>query len=126
MTSRLLQCKRYGCRGILAKTEDEYGSYISCLLCGAEHSIDGQLLETRDPIAEGINVHVFEKHNELAPGMMVNGRSKGDRPRKPTLNELSQQSSLEIQNNNKGERLPNDLKELKEMYRLKVKNMGVG
>ena len=49
----------------------------------------------------------------------------GGRPRLETLSELRQQSSLDVQdNNNGGNRLPNGLRELKEMYRLKIKGVG--
>lgn len=46
----------------------------------------------------------------------------GGRPRLPTIEELRQQAAPE--NNNGGSRLPNGLKELKELYKLRIKNNG--
>ena len=46
------------------------------------------------------------------------------RPRLPTLDELRQQSSLEVQNKRKGGKLPTGIKELKEMYKLQNKAKG--
>ena len=47
----------------------------------------------------------------------------GGRPRLRTLVQLRQHSSLEVKNNNGG-RLPNGLRELKEMFKLKNIRLG--
>lgn len=49
----------------------------------------------------------------------------GGRPRLQTLSQLRQHSSLEVKNNNGGySRLPNGLRELKEMMKLRNITMG--
>lgn len=50
--------------------------------------------------------------------------NKGGRPRLLSLSEIRQQASLEAQNKNNGGKLPNGLKQLKEM--LKLRNITVG
>ena len=48
--------------------------------------------------------------------------NKGGRPRNKTLEEIKgQQSSLEVQNKKDGGSIPNGLRKLKEMYRLRNK-----
>ncbi len=49
--------------------------------------------------------------------------NKGGRPRLKTLSELRQHASLEVNKSNGG-RLPNGLKELKEMFRLQNIRLG--
>jgi len=45
--------------------------------------------------------------------------NRGGRPKLKTLLELRQQTSLEVQNKNNGGKLPNGLRELKEMLKLR-------
>ena len=48
------------CGGTLAVWDDEIGVQ-RCILCCHPHDSEGNLIPTRDPILEEINLHVFAK-----------------------------------------------------------------
>ena len=55
----LSYCKK--CDGVLV---ENYGE-ISCILCSTPHDENGEIIKTRDPIAEGTNLtnipHIYYK-----------------------------------------------------------------
>ena len=52
MSNPIAICQR--CHGDLCLQHDQWGDYLECLQCGAEHDIFGNLSPRRDPVVEGI------------------------------------------------------------------------